>query len=109
MIQAWIWLIGAIVFEVLGTTAMKLSEGFTKTVPSVAMGVFYILSLTALTYALKKFDVSMAYAIWSGVGTALITLIGIWYFKESVSVMKLASIGLIIIGVVGLHLSGEQA
>jgi len=53
--------------------------------------------------------VSMAYAIWSGVGTALITLIGIWYFKESISVMKLASIGLIIIGVVGLHLSGEQA
>ena len=109
MIQAWIWLIGAIVFEVLGTTAMKMSDGFTKTMPSVAMGVFYILSLTALTYALKKFDVSMAYAIWSGVGTALITLIGIWYFKESISVMKLASIGLIIIGVVGLHLSGEQA
>jgi len=109
MIQAWIWLIGAIVFEILGTTAMKMSDGFTKTMPSVAMGVFYILSLTALTYALKKFDVSMAYAIWSGVGTALITLIGIWYFKESVSVMKLASIGLIIIGVVGLHLSGEQA
>lgn len=108
MLHAWIWLIGAIVFEVLGTTAMKLSEGFTKTVPSVAMGLFYILSLTALTYALKKFDVSMAYAIWSGVGTALITLIGIWYFKESISVMKLASIGLIIIGVVGLHLSGEQ-
>ncbi len=108
MLQAWIWLIGAIVFEVLGTTAMKLSEGFTKTMPSVAMGVFYILSLTALTYALKKFDVSMAYAIWSGMGTALITLIGIWYFKESVSVMKLASIGLIIIGVIGLHLSGEH-
>lgn len=109
MMHAWLWLIGAIVFEVLGTTAMKLSEGFTKTMPSVAMGVFYILSLTALTYALKKFDVSMAYAIWSGVGTALITLIGIWYFKESVSVMKLASIGLIIIGVVGLHLSGEHS
>jgi len=105
MLQAWMWLVGAIVFEVLGTTAMKMSEGFTKTMPSVAMGVFYILSLTALTYALKKFDVSMAYAIWSGVGTALITLIGIWYFKESVSVVKIASIGFIIIGVVGLHLS----
>ena len=109
MLQAWIWLIGAIVFEVLGTTAMKMSEGFTKTMPSVAMAVFYILSLTALTYALKKFDVSMAYAIWSGVGTALIALIGIWYFKESVSVVKIASIGLIIIGVVGLHLSGEYS
>lgn len=109
MIQAWIFLISAIVFEVLGTTAMKLSEGFTKTIPSVAMGIFYILSLTALTYALKKFDVSMAYAIWSGVGTALITLIGIWYFKESVSVVKIASISLIILGVVGLHLSGEHS
>lgn len=109
MLQAWIWLIGAILFEVFGTTAMKLSEGFTKTVPSIAMALFYILSLTALTYALKKFDVSMAYAIWSGVGTALITMIGIWYFKESISVMKIASIGLIIIGVVGLHLSGEHS
>jgi hypothetical protein len=48
---------------------MKLSNGFTKIAPSVAMFVFYILSLVALTYALKKIEVSMAYAIWSGVGT----------------------------------------
>lgn len=106
---AWIFLIVAIVFEVMGTTAMKLSEGFTKTLPSLALVIFYLLSLTALTFALKKFDVSMAYAIWSGVGTALITLVGIWYFKESISVMKIASIGLIIVGVVGLHLSGEHS
>ena len=100
----WIYLISAIVFEVLGTTAMKLSEGFTKTMPSVAMGVFYLLSLTMLTLALKKFDVSVAYAIWSGLGTALITLIGIWYFKEPATLIKLGSITLIIIGVVGLQL-----
>ncbi len=101
----WIYLISAIVFEVLGTTAMKLSEGFTKTMPSVAMGVFYLLSLTMLTLALKKFDVSVAYAIWSGLGTALITLIGIWYFKEPATMIKVGSIALIIIGVVGLNLS----
>jgi len=101
----WIYLILAIVFEVLGTTAMKLSEGFTKTMPSVAMGVFYLLSLTMLTLALKKFDVSVAYAIWSGLGTALITLIGIWYFKEPATMIKVGSIALIIIGVVGLNLS----
>ena len=106
--QQWIYLIAAIFFEVLGTTSMKLSDGFTKTVPSVAMGIFYILSLVALTYALKKFDVSMAYAIWSGVGTALITLIGIVYFKEPMGAVKLASIGLIIIGVVGLHMTTKQ-
>jgi len=107
--QHWLFLIGAIVLEVAGTTAMKMSDGFTKTIPSVAMFVFYILSLVALTYALKKFDMSMAYAIWAGVGTAFITIVGIYFFKEPISVVKIGSIALIIIGVVGLHLSGETA
>ncbi len=106
--QHWLFLIGAIVLEVAGTTAMKMSDGFTKTVPSVAMFVFYILSLVALTYALKKFDMSMAYAIWAGVGTAFITIVGIYFFKEPISVVKIGSIALIIVGVVGLHLSGEH-
>ena len=107
--QHWLFLIGAIVLEVAGTTAMKMSDGFTKTIPSVAMFVFYILSLVALTYALKKFDMSMAYAIWAGVGTAFITIVGIYFFKEPISVVKIGSIVLIIIGVVGLHLSGKTA
>ena len=101
----WIYLLTAIVFEVAGTTAMKMSEGFTKTLPSVAMGVFYLLSLTALTYALKKFDMSMAYAIWSGVGTVLISIVGFYLFKEEMSLFKILSIGLIVLGVVGLQLS----
>jgi len=108
MLVSWVYLIMAILFEVAGTTSMKISEGFTKVVPSIAMAVFYILSLTALTFALKKFDVSMAYAIWSGVGTALITVIGFYLFREEITVMKIVSIGLIILGVIGLHLSGEH-
>jgi len=108
MLASWIYLIAAIVFEVAGTTAMKISEGFTKVMPSIAMAIFYILSLTALTFALKRFDVSMAYAIWSGVGTALITAVGFYFFKEEMTPMRLVSIGLIILGVVGLHLSGEH-
>ena len=107
--QYWIYLVIAIVFEVAGTTAMKFSEGFTKTVPSVLMFVFYILSLVALTYALKKIDMSMAYAVWAGVGTALITIVGIFLFKEPAGIVKILSIVLIIIGVVGLHLSSEAA
>ncbi len=103
--QAWIWLIAAIGFEVAGTTMMKLSEGFSKLVPSVAMGIFYLLSLGALTMALKRIDVSVAYAIWSGLGTALIATIGVVLFGESMGVLKLVSIALIILGVVGLHLS----
>jgi len=104
----WFYLILAILFEVIGTTSMKLSEGFTKTVPSVMMFIFYILSLVALTFALKKFDVSSAYAIWSGLGTVLISIVGIYLFKESISPMKIISIALIIIGVIGLHLSGKH-
>jgi len=65
-------LILAILFEVAGTTFMKISDGFSKTMPSVAMTVFYLLSLAMLTFALKKFEVSTAYAIWSGLGVALI-------------------------------------
>ena len=108
MLLSWVYLIMAIIFEVAGTTSMKISEGFTKVVPSIAMAIFYMLSLTALTFALKKFDVSMAYAIWSGVGTALITAVGFYFFKEEMTPMRLISIGLIILGVIGLHLSGEH-
>ncbi len=105
--EHWIYLAVAIILEVAGTTAMKFSEGFTKILPSVMMFVFYILSLVALTYALKKIDMSMAYAIWAGFGTALIAVVGIYFFKEPVSVVKIGSIALIIVGVVGLHLSAE--
>jgi len=104
----WIYLFFAIVFEVIGTTAMKLSEGFTKTLPSIAMVLFYILSLIMLTLTLKKIDVSIAYAIWSGLGTALIAGIGIILFGESLSPLKIVSIGLIIIGVIGLQLSMQH-
>ncbi|SFV90482.1 Ethidium bromide-methyl viologen resistance protein EmrE [hydrothermal vent metagenome] len=101
----WLYLLFAILFEVLGTTAMKLSEGFTKTMPSIAMVLFYILSLVMLTLTLKKIDVSIAYTIWSGLGTSLIAGIGIVVFGESLTPLKLASIALIILGVVGLQLS----
>ena len=102
--QGWLYLTGAILFEVAGTISMKLSNGFTKLTPSVLLFVFYGISFVALTYALKKIDVSVAYAVWAGVGTALIAGIGCAYFKEPITLLKLASIGLIIIGVVGLNL-----
>jgi small multidrug resistance pump len=102
----WIYLMLAITLEVSGTTCMKLAEGFTKAVPSVLMFIFYGLSLGALTLALKKIDVSLAYAIWSGMGTALIASLGILWFNEPISLLKFVSLALIIIGVIGLNLSG---
>ena len=104
--MTWLYLVLAILLEVCGTTCMKLSEGFTKTVPSILLFVFYTLSFGMLTLALKKLDVSVAYAVWSGMGTALIATIGILWFKEPLTALKLVSLGLIILGVVGLNLSG---
>ncbi len=105
----WIYLVLAIVLEVAGTTNMKLSQGFTHIVPSILIFVFYGLSFFFLTMALKRIDVSVAYAIWAGLGTALIAAIGFIYFKEVVTGIKLMSIALIVIGVVGLNLSGAAA
>lgn len=107
-VKYWLFLLAAILLEVAGTTLMKMSDGLTKVVPSVLMFLLYLMSLAALTLALKKFDMSMAYAIWSGLGTVLIALIGIYFFKESVNMVKITSIFLIIIGVVGLHLSSKS-
>ena len=104
--MTWLYLVLAILLEVSGTTCMKLSEGFTRMVPSILLVVFYTLSFGMLTLALKKIDVSVAYAIWSGVGTALIASIGVLWFKEPATALKLISLGLIIIGVVGLNLGG---
>ena len=104
--MTWLYLVLAILLEVSGTTCMKLSEGFTKTVPSILLFVFYTLSFGMLTLALKRIDVSVAYAVWSGMCTALIATIGVLYFKEPVTALKLISLALIIGGVVGLNLSG---
>ncbi len=104
--HGWLYLVGAITLEVAGTTSMKLSEGFSKLTPSILIFVFYALSFALLTLALKTIDISIAYAVWSGLGTALIAVIGFAYFKEMVTLLKIASIVLIIIGVVGLNMAG---
>ena len=106
--QSWLYLTVAILLEVAGTSCMKLSEGFTKLIPSILIFAFYGLSFVGLTIALKKIDVSIAYAVWAGIGTALIAGIGMIYFKEPLTLVKVLSILLIIAGVVGLNLSGAK-
>ena len=106
--QSWLYLTGAILLEVAGTSCMKISEGFSKLIPSVLIFVFYGLSFVGLTIALKKIDVSIAYAVWAGIGTALIAFIGMFYFKEPLTLVKVLSILLIITGVIGLNLGGVK-
>lgn len=106
--MGWILLAFAIVLEVAGTTNMKLSEGFSNLVPSVLVIFFYALSIIALTFAVNRLEVSVAYAVWSGMGTALVAMIGLWFFRESVTSVKVVALGLIIVGVVMLHLADES-
>lgn len=102
--SAWAYLAAAIVLEVAGTTSMKLSHGFTRLLPSLLLFVFYVFAFVGLTVALKRLELSVTYAIWAGVGTILTALIGFTMFDEPITVWKVASIGLIIVGVVGLEL-----
>ncbi|MEI7729032.1 MAG: multidrug efflux SMR transporter [Verrucomicrobiota bacterium] len=103
----WIYLAAAIVFEVAGTTCMKLSEGFARPVPSILVGVFYCVCFYCLTIAMKTIDLSVTYAIWSGVGMALISAIGVLYFREPVTALKIFGTLAILGGIVALNLSAK--
>ena len=100
----WFILAIAILFEVSGTTMMKESHSFTRLTPSLLMFIFYGIGFALMTVALRRIDISVAYAIWSGVGTALIASIGFIWFREPVTPAKIVAIALIIIGVVLLNL-----
>ena len=106
--MGWFLLALAIVLEVSGTTCMKFSDGFKEIVPSVLVFIFYGLSFTAFIYALKTIDLSISYAIWAGLGLALITAIGILYFKEPATIQKMVFIVLVLVGVIGLSLSAVR-
>lgn len=103
----WILLILAILTEVAGTTLLKLSDGMKNLAPTIGSLILYFISLGLLGLSLNKLDVSIAYAIWSGLGTALIVGIGIFFLGEALTWQKLLFIGLIVVGAVGLNLTSE--
>ncbi|MCH1643153.1 multidrug efflux SMR transporter [Paenibacillus timonensis] len=105
--MGWLFLALAIVLELSGTVSMKLSDSFTRLVPSVLMFVFYGASFTFLNFALGYMKVSTVYAVWSGVGIVLISLAGSILFQEKLSVPSILWIGVIVLGVIGLNLSGK--
>ena len=92
----WLMLLAAILCEVMATTSMKLSEGFTKPIPSITMMVGYISSAVLITFAIKRIELSIAYAIWAGLGVFLTTLIGVYFFRETLTPMKVISAAMII-------------
>ena len=103
--MSWVHLILAIIFETFATTFLKMSNGFSVLMPSIGTVIGYVLCFFFLSYALKTIDISVAYAIWGSLGILLISIIGMVFFHESVSVLKVASIALIIFGTAGLRLA----
>lgn len=105
---AWLFLAMAILFELSGTISMKMSHGFTRPWPSILMFVFYGISFTSLNYALLSIKVGVAYAIWSGAGIILISLAGAFLFNERLSLSSLLWVSVIVVGIIGLNISGKS-
>jgi small multidrug resistance pump len=101
--QAWWLLAAAIAFEIAGTVCLRLSDGLSRIVPSLLILVFYAVSFGLNSFVVKTLGLGVVYAVWSGVGTVATAAIGIWFFKEPATALKLASIGLVVIGVLGVH------
>ncbi len=107
--MSYLYLTIAIVAEVIGTSALKAAEGFTRPLPSLIVAVGYGTAFYFLSLALKSIPVGIAYAIWSGVGVALITVIGWLLFRQRLDLPALAGIAMIVGGVVVIQLSSTLA
>ncbi|MFE6685325.1 DMT family transporter [Streptomyces sp. NPDC090442] len=106
--MAYVTLAGAILSEILATTSMKYSEGFSKLWPSLGTALGYVLAFALLAQTLKTMSMGTAYAIWAGVGTAIIAAIGMVFLGESTSPVKILGVLLVIAGVVVLNLGGAH-
>ncbi len=98
----------AIATEVTGTVALRYSDGFTRLVPTAIVVVGYLVSFFFLSLTLRGLPVSVTYAIWAGTGTAVIALIGVAALGEPLTLLKGASVALIVAGVIGLNLAGSH-
>ncbi|CAM5186550.1 Ethidium bromide-methyl viologen resistance protein EmrE OS=Castellaniella defragrans (strain DSM / CCUG 39792 / 65Phen) OX=1437824 GN=BN940_06871 PE=3 SV=1 [Castellaniella denitrificans] len=103
MNPSWIYLSIAILAEVIATSALKVSDGFTRPLPSALTAIGYGLAFYLLALALKTIPVGVAYAVWSGAGIVAIALIGYFVFGQALDAAALAGIGLILAGVLVLN------
>lgn len=103
-VQQWIFLSVAIVSEVVATSALKASEGFSRLWPSAIVVVGYAAAFYFLALTLKTIPLGVAYAIWSGVGVALVALIAWVLFGQSLDLPGIVGISLIVAGVIVLNL-----
>ncbi|GMG78669.1 multidrug efflux SMR transporter [Bacillus safensis] len=108
MMKGILYLTGAILTEVFGSTMLKLSQGFSQLLPSIGVLIGFGCAFTFLSLALKTIELSSAYATWSGVGTALTALVGLVLFNETISTKGYIGLALVICGVIVLNQSKKQ-
>ncbi len=101
----WTYLAASIAFEVIGSVALKAADGMTRLWPSVTVVVAFGLSFWLFSLALRILPLGIAYAVWSGTATATITVIGVLWLKDPVTVLKVISIVMIVAGIIGLNIS----
>jgi quaternary ammonium compound-resistance protein SugE len=104
--MAWLLVIMAGLLETGFAVSLKQSDGFTRLAPTLLFAVFALSSFGLLTLSLKFLDVGPAYAVWTGIGAAGTVVVGMAWLGEPVTALKLASVLLVVAGVVGLQLSG---
>jgi quaternary ammonium compound-resistance protein SugE len=102
--MAWVYLAIAGLLEIGWAVGLKYTDGFTRLVPSVVTVSFMIASITLLGLALRDLPLGTGYAIWTGIGTVGTAILGIWLFGDALSAMRIAAIGMIVAGIVGLKL-----
>jgi small multidrug resistance pump len=107
--KTYLLLLLAIVAEVVATSALKASEGFTRLIPSLIVVAGYGVAFTCLSLTLKSLPLGIAYAIWSGVGTALVAVVGWLVYRQQLDLPAVAGIALIIAGTLVLKLFSKVA
>ena len=102
---AWLLLAVSILFEVMGTMSMKLSDGFSHLLPTLSVFGCYAVSFTLLVMILKKLNVSIVYAIWAGAGTAIVSVLSVVLFNEAMNLLTVLGIVAVIVGVIVIKLA----
>ena len=109
LMNDWVYLFLAIMSEVIATASLKSTEGFTKPIPSIIVLVGYCAAFYFLSLTLDTISIGVAYAIWSGVGVATITVVSYFLYDQKIDLAGILGIGLIISGVIVLRLFSESA
>lgn len=105
----WLFLAGAIITEVIATSALKLSEGFTRTGPSIVVAVGYLAAFGLLSQALTRgMAIGVAYGVWAAAGVALVAMVGVAFFGESMTWVQVGGIALVIAGVLALEVGAAH-